>query len=72
MRTPDLGDVARRVADLAELRAQRDDAARVAELEVAVGENARLGVHLEQVVAELEQSLVPLLERAVAEGGDAR
>jgi hypothetical protein len=45
---------------LMRVRRQR---ARVAELEVAARENALLDVELTRVVGELEQALVPLLER---------
>ena len=46
--------------DLMRVRRQR---ARVDEIEVAVRENALLDAELTRVVREMEQALVPLLER---------
>lgn len=64
-RVPDLPDVARKVAGVAEVLDLRSDAALVGVLEEAVAENRRLHAHLARVVGELEQSLVPLLEKAL-------
>ncbi|GAB4011606.1 hypothetical protein [Nocardioides ultimimeridianus] len=59
----DLRRAVRRSADVAGLLEVRADRQLVARLEEAVRENAGLGVRLEALVAELEQAMVPLLER---------
>lgn len=63
-------DAARKVAGVAEVLDLRADAALLASLEEAVEENRTLHVRLEVIVAELEQRLVPLLEKAVARDGE--
>jgi hypothetical protein len=55
---------ARKVAGVAEIRDVRADEALLGSLEEAVGENRRLHARLEQVVADIERALVPLLETA--------
>lgn len=59
----DVREVVRRSADVAGLLEVRADRQLVARLEEAVRENAGLGAHLAVLVEELEQALVPLLER---------
>ena len=53
----------RKVAGVAGLLDLRADLMAVGRLEEAVAENARLADQLTEVVARLEQSLVPLLEQ---------
>ncbi|HWU21856.1 MAG TPA: hypothetical protein VN088_10035 [Nocardioides sp.] len=64
---PGLPDPVRRVANAAGILDVRADELAVARLEEAVGENARLVEPLSAVIEQLEQSLVPLLERVVSE-----
>lgn len=66
-RIPDVPEIARKVAGVAEVSDVRSDAVLLDVLEEAVGENQRLHDPLARVVGELEQSLVPLLEKARAE-----
>lgn len=70
-RLTDVPDAARKVANVAEVLDVRADAVLLAALEEAVAENRALHARLEVIVAELEQTLVPLLEKAV-EGGPTR
>ncbi|GAB3865755.1 hypothetical protein GCM10028801_36740 [Nocardioides maradonensis] len=59
----DVREVVRRSADVAGLLEVRADRQLVTRLEEAVRENAGLGVRLAALVEELEQAVVPLLER---------
>lgn len=54
--------VGRRVAERADVQAVTHDEEAVDSLEVAVAENTRLAAALEQQVAVIEASLVPLLK----------
>lgn len=56
-------ELARRSAHVAGLLEVRADRQLVDRLEEAVHENAGLGARLGELVGELEQALVPLLER---------
>lgn len=65
-RLADARAAAGKVANVAGVLDVRADASTLATLEEAVGENQRLHDRLEVVVSELEQALVPLLEKALA------
>lgn len=56
---------ARHAAEVTGLLRVRRQRARVDELETAVRENAVLGAGLHELLGQLEQQLVPLLERRV-------
>ena len=69
-----LGDLRAKVstaAEVTEVSRVRRQRARLDELETAVRENALLARNLETFIEEVEQELVPLLERSLHETGES-
>lgn len=72
MRLGDLRAKASAAAQVTEISRVRRQRARIEELETAVRENALLARNLEAFVEEVEQAIVPLLERALRDSGQSR
>lgn len=72
MRLGDLRAKASAAAQVTEISRVRRQRARIDELETAVRENALLARNLEAFVEEVEQAIVPLLERALSDSGQSR
>lgn len=72
MRLGDLRAKASAAAQVTEISRVRRQRARIDELETAVRENALLARNLEALVEEVEQAIVPLLERALSDSGQSR
>ncbi len=72
MRLPRPHRVARKAVEASETLDVREDEEALEAVEVAIAENRDLRVGLEQIVGDLEQRLVPLLERAAEEAREPR